>query len=153
MKILFVCNGNICRSPAAQYLLQKMVDENQLPEIQVESAGILKRTDGRHIHPKIAHRLKLFGCDATNHRAEFIGKKKLASYTYILAMDQEILYELTVNYASEYTDKIHLFTSISEEEQLRDIEDPIDTGKYLLTVRRINRLCKQWMNYFEQLEI
>ncbi|WP_207940429.1 protein-tyrosine phosphatase [Enterococcus sp. DIV2402] len=145
MKVLFVCKGNICRSPAGQYLLKKMLNEANIHTIKVESAGLLKRTHGKKIHPKISRYLKWFGCDASKYHATFIGRKKLDEYDYILAMDQDIFYELNVQYASDVTEKIYLFTSISDKEILLDIEDPIYTGKFLFTIRRINRLCKLWL--------
>jgi hypothetical protein len=60
-------------------------------------------------------------------------------------MDQDIFYELNVQYTSDVTEKIYLFTSISDKEILLDIEDPIYTGKFLFAIRRINRLCKLWL--------
>ncbi len=147
MKILLVCHGNICRSPAAHYLLKKMLTEVGSTSIQLESAGLLKETSGKNIHPKIARALKWFGCDARAHHATFKKKKKLAAYRYILAMDREVLYELQTEFATDYREQSYLFTSVSADESLLDIEDPIYTKKFWYTVRRIQHLAKQWVTF------
>lgn len=149
MKLLIVCHGNICRSPAAHYLLKKMLIKEGIETIQVESAGLLKKTSGRGIHPKISCGLKWFGCNASSHCSVFIGEKNLEEYHYILAMDQEILYELQTEFATDYRENSYLFTSISDTETSLSIEDPIHTKKYWFTVRRIHRLCKQWAQFLK----
>lgn len=149
MKLLVVCHGNICRSPAAHYLLKKMLMEEGLEAIQIESAGLLKEASGRGIHPKIARGLKWFGCEASSHRSVFIGDKNLEEYSYILAMDQEILYELQTEFAAEYRGKSYLFTSVSDTETELSVEDPIYTKKYWQTVRRIHHLSKQWVAFLK----
>lgn len=125
MKLPIVCQGNICPSPAAHYLLKKMLAEEGNDTIQIESAGLLKESSGRNIHPKIARGLKWFGCEASGHQSVFIGDKKLEEYSY-------------------------LFTSVSNTETALSVADSIYTKKYWQTVHRIHRLSKAWVAFLKE---
>lgn len=148
MKILMVCQGNICRSPAAEYLLRKMLGEKQLDTITIESAGLLKQTEGRVIHPKIAKWLKWYGCDAHRHHATYITHKNLSEYSYIMAMDRSIEQQLRTKYAKDFQDNIYLFGEIAGSPKQLDIADPMKTKHFWATTRKINQLCRLWTSYF-----
>ena len=86
MRILFVCTGNVCRSPAAVLLAGALgADE---PGLHVESAGTFPLT-GQGVHPATAAALARRGLDAGGHRARPIGEGLVAAADLVLTMTRE----------------------------------------------------------------
>ena len=91
IKVLFVCMGNICRSPMADGLFQKMVTEAGLADrIIVDSAGTGSWHAGEQAHPGTRDILKKHGINYTG-RARQITRADLDHFDYVLAMDEDNL--------------------------------------------------------------
>ena len=87
MKILFVCSGNTGRSPMAQFVMQKLVDDAGLSEkISVASAAS-KPTDGGILHQSIAAKLRMENVPFGDHRAHTITPEDYAATDMIICMD------------------------------------------------------------------
>ena len=87
-KILFVCLGNICRSPLAEGVAQKHINEAKLP-LYVESAGTSNWHEGEapcHNSIKIAQN---YGIDISYQRSRPISKLDITSFDYVIAMDTQ----------------------------------------------------------------
>lgn len=87
-KILFVCLGNICRSPLAEGVAEKLIDDQNLP-LYVESAGTSNWHEGEapcHNSIKVA---KENGVDISKQRSRPISKLDIASFDYVVAMDTQ----------------------------------------------------------------
>jgi protein-tyrosine phosphatase len=85
--ILFVCTGNICRSPFAHAFFAKLVNEKRLPDITVESAGLLALpgNSATHMAQRVAED---FGVDLSGHKAKSVSKELVVRSSLILVMEK-----------------------------------------------------------------
>ena len=89
MKILFVCLGNICRSPLAEGVLQKQVDQLNL-NWQIASAGLANKYVGCTADPRVVAVAKRHGVDLTQHIARKFQISDFDQYDRIITMDDEL---------------------------------------------------------------
>jgi protein-tyrosine phosphatase len=123
--ILFVCVGNICRSPAAQGILTHMVaKEPRLQDLRIESCGLGDWHIGQLPDERIREAAKLRGVVLTS-RAQIFQPHFFEQFDYILAVDHKVLHQLH-RYANipEHKAKIHLVTSFSVTYKDEEIPDP-----------------------------
>ncbi|MBP5277108.1 MAG: low molecular weight phosphotyrosine protein phosphatase [Prevotella sp.] len=94
IRLLFVCLGNICRSPAAQAVMQRLVDERGLSHLfYINSAGI----GGWHIGQLPDKRMRLQGSARGylfDHRAQQLRREDFDRYDYLIGMDEENIYDM-----------------------------------------------------------
>ena len=85
--ILFVCTGNICRSPFAHAFFAKLINEKRLRGITVESAGLLALpgNSATHMAQRVAED---FGVDLSGHKAKSVSKELVARSSLILVMEK-----------------------------------------------------------------
>lgn len=124
IKILFICLGNICRSPAAEGVMKALVhDAERDEEFYIDSAGIGGWHVGQHPDPRMVQAGKRRGY-VFNSRARQITKTDFEDFDYILAMDEDNIQELR-HKAPEYTDKIKLLADyITVHKDAKVVPDP-----------------------------
>jgi len=129
--ILFVCTGNICRSPIAEYLLRHHMG----PKIswQVRSAG-LTAVNGLAASQPAIEALSELGVDLTPHRSHSVTKEMIDSATLIVVMTTFHALELKQRFP-EAQDRIYLLKSFQPSSKGGDIPDPI--GGEIHTYRTI----------------
>ena len=89
IKILFVCHGNICRSPMAEFVMKEMVKNAGLQErIYVESAATSTEELGNPVYPPARRILAQHGIDCKNKTARQITRADYDDFDYIVAMDK-----------------------------------------------------------------
>lgn len=89
IKVMFVCHGNICRSPMAEYLFKDMVNKLNLNNyFHIESRATSTEEIGNPIYYKAKEILDSLNIDTINHRARQITKDEYNSYDYIIVMDE-----------------------------------------------------------------
>ena len=109
--ILFVCLGNICRSPAAEGIMQHIIDEHQLGDrISVDSAGIGPWHVGQLPDPRMRSHGADHGYDFST-RARQISSNDFSRFDYIIVMDRENYHDV-LTLASTEADKakVHMMT-------------------------------------------
>lgn len=129
IKVLFVCHGNICRSPAAQGTFEAIIKKYNLEDFfEVDSAGINSYHVGETPHPMTIKAAKEKGI-ILNHYARQVTKKDLEIYDYIFAMDR-YNYEDLLRYvtSTEQKNKIYLFRrfdpAAKTKNYIPDVPDP-----------------------------
>lgn len=127
--ILFVCLGNICRSPAAEGVLQHLANKHQLTDLAVESCGI----GDWHVGQLPDERMQRAAQDRgiiLKSRAKAFDTTFFQRFDYILAADHDILHELYARAKTpEQKAKIHLMTDYSLSYRGEDIPDPYYRGE------------------------
>ena len=131
-KILFVCLGNICRSPAAEGILKKKLKDRDLEKLfVVDSAG----TGGWHVgnlaDPRMRETALSRGIELTS-RSRQIEENDLYEFDHILVMDKDNLHAvklLTKNKLHSVKSKIKLILSYSKDSKLDEVPDPYYGGQ------------------------
>jgi len=123
-KILFVCLGNIIRSPAGEEILRQKAKSRQNDAITVASCGVGDWHVGQLPHETMRRKAKERGYDLQS-RAQTFHPLFFSEYDYILAADRTILEELLSQAPDEESKKkIFLITAFSKKFRDRDVPDP-----------------------------
>ena len=126
MNIIFICHGNICRSPVAEILFNKLVKENHKEnKFNVISRATSLEEIGNDIYPPMARVLTNNNISYSRQYATRISKEEFDQADYIFYMDSNNLYYL--NHLFGPSNKFHL---ISEYLDNREVEDPWYTDRY-----------------------
>jgi len=130
IKVLFVCMGNICRSPTAEGVFNKLLADKQLSQrFLVDSAGTHAYHVGNGSDARAQQTAKQRGVDLSQIRARQVANTDFEYFDYILAMDSENLRLLIEASPSEYHHKIKLFLDYASDYTERDVPDPYYGGQ------------------------
>lgn len=92
MKIMFLCHGNICRSPMAEYIMKDLVNKACLTDrVIVSSAAVSDEEEGNPIYPPALRKLKDKGIPTGIHRAHRITRKEFDDSDLVIVMDRSNL--------------------------------------------------------------
>ena len=138
--ILFVCYGNICRSPMAEMIFKDIVEENHKRFLfNCESKATSMEEYGNEIYPKARKVLEEHNVTIEKHTASMVKKEDYNKYQYIICMDQNNYYSLINIFNEDPEDKIKLLMSFTGEE--KEIEDPWYTDRFEEVYQMINDGC------------
>ncbi|SEO12753.1 protein-tyrosine phosphatase [Terribacillus saccharophilus] len=141
INVLFISLGNICRSPMAEAIFRKRIDEAGLSGfVTVDSAGIGHWHEGKEMHPSARALLGQKGISMGNHTAKQVQAEHLEAYDYIIVMDQLNLQDLSA-IAPAYTDRYQLFSDFIPERAGEDIEDPFFTDEFEAVFEMLEAGC------------
>jgi protein-tyrosine phosphatase len=130
-KILFVCLGNICRSPTAEGVMAHLVNAAGFQNnIKVDSAGTSNFHVGEEADPRSKHHALKRGIELTSIARQFNPRKDFKEFDYILAMDQKNLKDLkNLDPGNKFIGKVHLVTQFCKLKQYNEVPDPYFTGE------------------------
>lgn len=130
MKVLFVCLGNICRSPAAEGIFRNKVSENGLSDnVEIDSAGTAGYHIGEMADSRMIKHCEERGYDITPHRARQLSHIDLVEYDLILAMDRSNYSNiLRLDRRNEFSEKIKMMTDFGSSMMTTEVPDPYYDG-------------------------
>lgn len=127
--VLFVCMGNICRSPTAEGIFRKLVLDRTLGHaFDIDSAGTHAYHVGNTPDPRAQASAKRRGVDISRLRARRVEMEDFERFDYILAMDEENLENLIQQCPQEHAAKIRLFLDYAPHVEQREVPDPYYGG-------------------------
>lgn len=129
MSVLFVCMGNICRSPTAEGVFRKHVEDADLAEkIFADSAGTHTYHSGEPADRRAQEAAELRGFSLANIRARRVVIDDYERFDYILAMDSDNLSALRAWAPESHRDKVRLFLEFAESRSDTEVPDPYYGG-------------------------
>jgi len=124
VKVLFVCMGNICRSPTAEGVFRHMVKQiNAEDEIHIDSAGTHAYHVGNPPDARAQEAALKRNIDLSSQRARRVSTDDFAEFDYVIAMDKSNKDDLLAICPPEYQNRIHLFLDFAECDE-REVPDP-----------------------------
>ena len=142
VRVLFVCWGNICRSPMAEYIFKNMVEKEGLADrFYIESAATSTEELGNPVYPPARDELKRHGIDCRGHHARQVRRDDYEKFDYIIAMEDIHLRIMRDRFFGGKCDKISLCMDYSSTPG-RQIADPWYTGDFVTAYRQIEEGCR-----------
>lgn len=130
IKVLFVCMGNICRSPTAQGAFEKVVKDAGLEKkILIDSAGTHAYHVGESPDTRSQMAAKKRNLDLSKQQARKVSLTDFEEFDYILAMDSDNYSSLRIRCPQEYLYKIQLFMDYAPENGFKEVPDPYYGGE------------------------
>jgi len=130
IRVLFVCMGNICRSPLAHGLFEHLVKKEGLDTlIEVDSAGTHAYHVGEAPDPRSQDTARQRGIDISGQRARKVCVADFEEFDYVLAMDRDNYAILESICPAGHEDKLHLFLDFAPELPESEVPDPYYGGR------------------------
>jgi protein-tyrosine phosphatase len=129
VKILFVCMGNICRSPTAEGVFRHKVIEAGLDDqIHIDSAGTIAYHVGHPPDPRAQSAALNRGIDLSSQRARRVSSRDFEAFDFVIAMDSDNHYELETICPPGREDRLHMFLKFARNSSETDVPDPYYGG-------------------------
>lgn len=125
VKILFVCLGNICRSPTAEGVFQKKLEETKLDNIvQIDSAGTAGWHIGKSPDPRSTQAAAERGYSMSHLKSRQVSSNDFHHFDYILAMDEDNLADLLEVKPTGAKARVELFLDYAQDTSYTEVPDP-----------------------------
>ena len=132
IKIMFVCYGNICRSPMAEFMMKDLVKKmGEEKEFLIESAATSYEEIGSPVHWGTANILKEMGIDYSAKRARKLLKEDYNNYDYFIGMDSNNKRDMLRIFGGDEANKVSLLLDYTDIK--RDVLDPYWTRDFSAT--------------------
>ena len=141
MKLLFVCLGNICRSPMAEFIMKALVQEAGLADqFQIDSAATIPDETGNPVYPPARKKLLEYGIDPAGKTARQLRKEDYEAYDLLIGMEEANLRDMRRICGGDPAGKIHSLLSFAGRQE--DIADPWYTGEFQRTYDDVLEGCQ-----------
>ena len=137
VRVMFVCLGNICRSPMAEFVLKDMVQKKGIEKhFVIASSGTSNEEYGNPVHPGTKNLLMKKGISVAGKHATPLTRKDYENYDYFLVMEQRNKDACLRIFGADPEQKVHRILDFTAKP--RDIEDPWYTGNFEKTYQEIS---------------
>ncbi len=148
IKILFVCHGNICRSPMAEFMMKDLVKKEGLEDrFLIESAAVSREEIGNPVYPPAREMLARHGIGCAGKRARQMTARDYEEYDFLIAMDRSNLTRMERICGRDTQGKIHLMMDFTDRPG--EVADPWYTGDFTATWRDLEEGCRGLLAYIQ----
>ncbi len=149
IRILFICHGNICRSPMAEFMMKDFLSSKGAAEdFYVESAATSREEIGNDIHRGTRGILEREGIPYCRRGARQVTRADYDNFDYLIIMDEENRRGLGRIIPEDPENKIHKLMEYAGED--RDVADPWYTGNFDETFKDIDKGCRGLLEYLRR---
>ena len=138
MKLLFICHGNICRSPMAEYVMRDLIKQHGITSVTVSSCATSTEEIGNPVYPPAKRKLNSVGISCEGHAARQVKRSDYAEYDKLICMDGMNVRNLMRIIGSDPEGKV---CKLKDYTTGGDVADPWYTGDFDLTYREILAGC------------
>ncbi len=145
IKVLFICHGNICRSPMAEFVMKDIVSKAGLAaQFEIASAATSTEEIGNPVYPPARRKLAEHGISCEGKTARQVTRRDYEKYDLLIAMDHNNLRNLRRMLGEDSENKIHLLMDYTDRPG--EVADPWYTGDFEETWRDISEGCAGLLN-------
>lgn len=142
IKILFVCHGNICRSPMAEFVLKDMVAKAGIADqFSIASAATSTEEIGNPVYPPVQRILAQHAISSDGKTARQIRKSDYTHYDIIIGMDEANMRNMRRAFGGDPENKLHLMMDYTDRRGM-SVADPWYTGDFHATWRDVFHGCQ-----------
>ncbi len=146
IKVLFICHGNICRSPMAEFVMKELVSKKGLTDsFTIASAATSNEEIGNPVYPPVRSLLSRRGISTDGKRAVRVTKGDYDYYDYLICMDRNNLRNLSFIIGEDKENKVSRLLDFTDRKG--DVADPWYTGDFDATERDVNEGCEKLLEY------
>ena len=151
INLLFVCHGNICRSPMAEFVMKNMIEKEHLGNrFYVASAATSTEEIGNPVHRGTKEKLREYGISSDGKYAVQLSRKDYDKYDYLIAMEQRNVTNMIRILGGDPEGKVKRLLDYSPCP--RDIADPWYTGDFDRTYDDVYEGCKALLTFILEQE-
>ena len=148
-KILFLCHGNICRSPMAEFVMKDMVKKAGLEQdFQIESAATSTEESGNPVYPPAREELAKHGISCKGKRAVQLKASDYDYYDYLIGMDTMNIRNMKRILGADKEEKIYKMMTFAGRSD--DVADPWYSGDFRTTYNDIDEACRGLLKYLKE---
>lgn len=141
IKILFVCHGNICRSPMAEFVMKDLVKKaGRTAEFEIASAATSTEEIGNPVYPPARRKLAEHGISCTGKAARQLTRADYDRWDLLIGMDQANLHNMRRLFPDDPEQKLHLLMDYTSRPG--QVADPWYTGDFEATWRDVLEGCQ-----------
>ena len=141
IKILFICHGNICRSPMAEFICKELAKGR---DIYIDSMAVSREEIGNNIYPRAQQALRAHNIPFTRHSARQITRADYEEFDYVVVMESYNLPRLMRIIGSDDMNKVSRLLDFTDTPG--DIEDPWYSGNFDKVFNQIYKGCEALLN-------
>lgn len=148
-KILFVCHGNICRSPMAEFLMKELVRQaGQAEAFCIASAATSAEELGNPVYPPVRRKLAEHGIDCSGKTARQLRNSDYEKYDLLIGMEHANLQNMYRICSGDFSNKMHLLMDFMDHPG--EVADPWYTGDFDTTWRDVTDGCHALLHHIQK---
>ena len=146
-KVLFICHGNICRSPMAEMIFKHLVRERSLTGYVIDSAAVSREEIGNGVYPPAKRELAAHGVRCEAHRARQITAADYDVWDYLIGMDMSNITRMLRIFGGDPQGKVCCLLDFTDTPG--DVADPWYSDRFDIAYADILRGCEKLLDYLE----